>query len=85
MRFGDEIDDERSARLALGQRDDPEREQHKQEQEIDPDREREARRTPVQRRPVVRGGEPVGGQDGAGLGFCVAFGTLLAGAKLNRE
>ena len=85
VRFGNQVDDQRVRRLLQYGRDDPESEQHQEQQQIDAERKREARRSALERRTVVRGGKPVSGQEVAGLGSCVACGAALAHSNLNRE
>ena len=85
VRFGEQVDDRRPRRFLQHRRDNPQGEQHKQQQQIDAERKREAGRSAAERRTVVWGREPVGGQEVAGLGSCVACDAALAHSNLNRE
>jgi hypothetical protein len=86
VRFGEQVDDRRLARFAFAVRKYAKRQQHQQQGEIDPQREREPRRAPLERRTVVRGGEPVGRQGRLRIRQSgVARTTRIDGPRLNGE
>jgi hypothetical protein len=53
VRFGQEVDDQRPRRLLGDRRQLAEGEQHQEQQEIDAERQREPRRAPPERRPII--------------------------------
>jgi hypothetical protein len=60
--FGKEVDDRREARFLIVKRDEAECQENEQQPDIDCQRKHEPGRSPAERRPVVRRGEPIGRQ-----------------------
>ena len=71
MRLGQEVHDERLRNLLRFRREPSEPEKQEHEPEVDAKRQREAREAALERRALVGGGEPVGGQRVV-VGMCVA-------------